>query len=250
MTSPTLSAQLGIDPPFALIPAAVNTARNESGTRKLTFAMGAPSADGCVETSIVSRERARQIIAKLGIKPTEGGRRLLVRQRRDEAKLARNQSNQLRYGVAGGLAEIPQKDLLAYRGLRNSAKQRRIHWDLSFPEWREIWLASGHINERGTTANSYCLARIEDELGFVKSNLKIVTRSDFLREVRDKNLGNKLEFTGVSLAYPGLSKPYSAYACHKFIGYFATAEEAVQARAAYIDSRLTARSAEDLRTAA
>lgn len=56
-----------------------------------------------------------------------------------------------------------------------NAKQRNIAWELSFEQWWSIWEKSGKWEKRGTSAKSYCMARINDEGPYAVDNVKITT---------------------------------------------------------------------------
>ena len=57
----------------------------------------------------------------------------------------------------------------------HNAKKRGIEFKLTYREWLHIWLASGHINERGKRADQYCMARIGDQGAYEVGNVEIKT---------------------------------------------------------------------------
>src|SRR6185369_7519596 len=118
----------------------------------------------------VSRERIRQIVAKLGVKSEDGGAAM-----RSFAKVAhkpKNNKSELRclnsYGcslevllsINGGL-KVSAKGAPAHRYLRQktTARHRGIGFDLTLPEWWEIWQASGKYEQRGR-GKGYVMTRI------------------------------------------------------------------------------------------
>lgn len=89
---------------------------------------------------------------------------------------------------------------LAYRNQRNDAALRRIDFLLTFEEWLQIWVDSGHLHERGPGRGQYQMARFGDKGPYVVGNVKIVTREenqadawerqDFRENHRAKLIGN------------------------------------------------------------
>ena len=55
-----------------------------------------------------------------------------------------------------GIQEIKNK----YFQHKASAKCRGIPFNLSFEEWYDIWLKSGHWHERGLGKNKYCMPQM------------------------------------------------------------------------------------------
>jgi hypothetical protein len=58
----------------------------------------------------------------------------------------------------------------------------KIEFKLSFEEWLEIWVNSGHISERGKTKDSYVMARKGDIGHYEVGNVEIKSASDNLSE--------------------------------------------------------------------
>ena len=62
---------------------------------------------------------------------------------------------------------------------RQSARNRKITWNLTFDEWWDIWQQSGHWNNRGVHKGQYCMSRIGDvgsyEIGNVFILMEIIT---------------------------------------------------------------------------
>jgi hypothetical protein len=57
---------------------------------------------------------------------------------------------------------------------RGNARRRGIAWQLTFDEWRNIWLASGKWNQRGIHTGEYCMARPGDIGPYSVGNVRIV----------------------------------------------------------------------------
>lgn len=62
-----------------------------------------------------------------------------------------------------------------YRQQVRNANRRNIRWSLSFQQWLLIWLESGHLDERGTASDQYCMSRIGDKGGYSWDNIIIQT---------------------------------------------------------------------------
>jgi hypothetical protein len=62
-----------------------------------------------------------------------------------------------------------------------SAKRAAIAFLLTFEEWRDAWMRSGHWNERGKRRGEYVLARIDHRGPFALGNIHIVRAEANLR---------------------------------------------------------------------
>lgn len=84
---------------------------------------------------------------------------------------------------------------------------RKIEFKLTFEEWIDIWLKSGHWLERGNKGYQYCMSRFNDtgayELGNVeiKTNSKNIIEGSTHRKTSYKVSGKKISATksGVNL---------------------------------------------------
>ena len=65
---------------------------------------------------------------------------------------------------------------------RQAAKQRGVEWLLSFPQWLEIWQASGHINERGRRRGQFQMCRSSDIGPYASSTVRIDTQAANIQE--------------------------------------------------------------------
>jgi len=60
-------------------------------------------------------------------------------------------------------------------------------WDLSFEEYCDIW--KDHWHNRGRKPENVCMTRHDDELGWEKSNIEIISRKEhFLRGAQRRAL--------------------------------------------------------------
>lgn len=76
----------------------------------------------------------------------------------------------------------------AYKQQRHHCKGRvdrlgnPVEMRLSFEEWLEIWLASGHLEERGKRRGQYCMSRVNDLGSYEKGNVFIQLATQNLRD--------------------------------------------------------------------
>jgi hypothetical protein len=69
-----------------------------------------------------------------------------------------------------------------FAGQKWEAKRRKIPFLLTWDEWITIWLASGHLFERGPHSNEYVMARFGDKGPYAVGNVKIITAAQNLSE--------------------------------------------------------------------
>lgn len=61
---------------------------------------------------------------------------------------------------------------------RANARYRDIDWRLSFDQWREWWLATGHVDERGRLRGQWVMARPGDCGAYEIGNIKCMRAED------------------------------------------------------------------------
>jgi hypothetical protein len=146
----------------------------------------------------VSRERVRQLLAKRGIAKDDGGASVRtaanakVRQGNVEARrsaldakwLARDgitKTEFLRVFICRPFdLDSPFRKFWMQRTL---AGCRGIEWQLTFPEWWQIWLDSGRYEERGRNdPRAFVMARIGDVGPYSATNVYICTTHENGRE--------------------------------------------------------------------
>ncbi len=130
---------------------------------------------------------------------------------------------------------------MRYYSQRQSSKKRGIAWQISFPEWVAVWMASGFLDQRGVGIGSYCMARHGDEGPYSVENVAIKPSVVNSSEGITKTIraGRLSCFDGSSNAGKGRGwtkrktgkRPYQVLFGSKYIGVFATEQEA---RAAYL----------------
>lgn len=98
----------------------------------------------------------------------------------------------------------------AYTQQKSNVRQRGLEMRLTFEEWKQIWLDSGHWEERGRGALKYCMMRKGDQGHYEIGNVFIGTGA---QNVSDGNLGKPdSEETKrlKSLALSGKPKPWAS----------------------------------------
>lgn len=65
----------------------------------------------------------------------------------------------------------------AFHTSKTNAKSRNKFWDLTFEEFEEFAISTEYIGKKGKTAESYSIDRIENDKGYTKTNLQILTLS-------------------------------------------------------------------------
>jgi len=65
---------------------------------------------------------------------------------------------------------------------RAAAKQRGVEFNLTFDEWHDWWLNTGHADERGKGKGTYCMARLNDAGAYELGNIKCLSFEDNVKE--------------------------------------------------------------------
>ena len=68
--------------------------------------------------------------------------------------------------------------LTKYKYHKSSAKFRGVEFKLTFEEWYDIWLSSGHWEQRGIGKDKYCMSRYNDTGAYEIGNVFIQTNSN------------------------------------------------------------------------
>lgn len=96
----------------------------------------------------------------------------------------------------------------AYTQQKGNAKRRGLEMRLTFEEWKQLWLDSGHWDERGRGACKYCMMRKGDQGHYEINNVFIGLNA---KNVSDGNLGkpdSEETKNKKSLALIGKPKPW------------------------------------------
>lgn len=136
----------------------------------------------------ISRERVRQIVAREGVTRDEGGiARRAARRQQARAAAAKARRDARSHAVFGcdfatlvslndGLTGYAKGSRArAYLDQKRNAAPRGIEWEMTFPEWRAIWDASGKWGERGRCGDGYVMARKQDFGPYAPWNVYITT---------------------------------------------------------------------------
>ena len=70
----------------------------------------------------------------------------------------------------------------AFDSQRKSSRERNIDFLLTYEEWLQIWIDSGHLHERGRFRGQYVMARFGDKGPYAIGNVKIVTAEENVSE--------------------------------------------------------------------
>lgn len=145
----------------------------------------------------LTRERVRQRLQACGVDKEIGGQSLKtvinkIHKSKDTPKLEvkcfdfygcslefRN-----KYGRPHDNGTMPNR----FRNQKRSAKNRGISWELTYPEWLEIWQQSGHLNERGKGGGKYVMSRMCDMGPYSKENIVIKTHNENSQESRQMDV--------------------------------------------------------------
>jgi hypothetical protein len=65
-----------------------------------------------------------------------------------------------------------------YLGQKGRAKERGIPFELTFEQWRDWWLATGHYHERGRKRGQYAMARVGDTGPYALGNIYCTTSTE------------------------------------------------------------------------
>lgn len=145
----------------------------------------------------ISRERVRQILKSMGVDPKDGGRAFKYRQNKALKESIRLNKwlpiyqctvRELEARIGRDTKFYGKKYALAYYKHRYNAKNRGIGFELSFPEWFDIWVKSGHLDGRGN--GGYVMARPTDSGPYKIGNVEIKTQSENIMD-RHKNYKGK-----------------------------------------------------------
>lgn len=176
------------------------------------------------------------------------GERAAAREREQaQEDQERERKSIARYGLTRAQVAAAREDgtLQAWRSQRNAIRQRNLEWDISLAAWLRIWQDSGKMHLRGRgKEDSHILTRIDDTGAYTEDNVHVVCYSDVVRDMRARAVAEGIMqrkqeegTTGVYLAYPGTAKPWMAKCGRTVIGTLETQEEAIAARADYMDRK-------------
>ena len=87
---------------------------------------------------------------------------------------------------------------------RVDASGNPIEFRLTFEEWLQIWLESGHLHERGNKKGQYCMSRKDDLGHYEVGNVFIQLTSQNSQEaiVRKENKDKRLAALKIAMSRP------------------------------------------------
>lgn len=177
----------------------------------------------------ITHERVRQIVKRAG------GQEIAADVRK-QATVARQKPPALL--VKFGLSKDQWRALVAagvtkrWGRLKQNCRNRSIPFALSLREYATITAGIKIGRDRG----GYVLTIRDRALGYVVGNviLRMATANGRATRARDTAVPRTAVSEGVYLLYPGMAKPFVARAKRRDVGRFATADEAIKARAAFL----------------
>jgi hypothetical protein len=119
-----------------------------------------------------------------------------------------------------------------WQRLRDNCHRRAIPFGLSLADYARFAEALPLGREKG----QFVLAPRKPELGYMPGNIVVrgVTAHARTTRARDTEVPRVAVSPGVLHLYPGTAKPFAVRVGSKWIGNFATADEAVEARSRYV----------------
>lgn len=143
--------------------------KRERADRIEAMRRGGATLQAIGEAVGITRERVRQICRELGIVPDP---KVKVRKRPSARPSRLPQSvHEARAFASERSLPDPYRRFLQNR---HSAKQRGIHWALTFDEWWGLWKQHYHL--RGKTSGAWHLCRYLDSGGYIIGNVRVDRR--------------------------------------------------------------------------
>ncbi len=170
----------------------------------------------------VTRERVRQIIARLGVTREDGGIYVSCKRKKAEALssvLAKRNARCLRkYGHShqehlalldlGKTSKTRERSPVgAFMRQRTNASSRGIAWNLSLADWWKIWETSGKWSLRGRGQGRYVMSRLGDMGPYSRENV-------FIQPMTDNSSNRPQKMTGLP---KGVKRINGKYVVHKMI---------------------------------
>lgn len=177
----------------------------------------------------LSRERIRQVLRKIGVSPESGGAAKRLSVKRDLARHAVELRLIQKHDVdTVTMQELRQMRVVhAWMQQRTNARRRGIGWHLTIGQFWKIWQDSGKWSNRGCGKGKYCLSRYGDLGDYRIGNVWVCEFAENCREASVRAVRGK---GNVHCLYPGTKNPWVARYGKKFIGVFASRDEAVLAK--------------------
>lgn len=138
----------------------------------------------------ITRERVRQRLAKFGITREHGGQAIKSflkaddRVAKEKEKIGRREQKHFeRWGCSvefvDSVSDLPRSDkrhpIQRFEcQMKNAKHNRKIDWQLTFPQWWQVWQESGKWEQRGR-GKGYGMARYFDAGPYSVDNVHIIT---------------------------------------------------------------------------
>lgn len=85
---------------------------------------------------------------------------------------------------------VVNKSKQQYWNHQQRAKRKKIPFELTFEQWYDTWIKSGHYHEKGTKRGQYVMSRYKDQGGYTIDNVYIQTVGDNTKEAFTTNNKN------------------------------------------------------------
>lgn len=184
----------------------------------------------------LTRERVRQLIAKMGLNAQSGGQRIVADAKKAAKRQAQETASLAKYGLPLAVVRQLRRDGVtsAYWSQVGNSKKRGIRFDLTFAQWFSVWQASGKLHLRGRGKGKYVMSRVSDTGGYELGNVHIQLATENSREAVEVWRGKTKTNRGVFCLYPGRSLAWMAKVGRKSLGFYVSEADAIAARNAYL----------------
>jgi hypothetical protein len=142
----------------------------------------------------ITRERVRQVLKKcFGITGKDGGGHVRSEASAAARRAQRDAAYMVRFGctheqwrsvprVRPGTPGYYRSPMGAFQNQRNNAGRRGIEWKLTFWQWWQVWMRSGHWSDRGRVKGGYVMSRNADTGPYSVENVSIILATDNVQE--------------------------------------------------------------------
>jgi len=136
----------------------------------------------------LSHEGVRRVALRFGLNKRNAGLAVRVRRRPPASEVSPSFCWRT-YGCSPeALARIAKPARQAFLYQRRNVKRFAAEWNLSLPEWLEIWDASGQWDRRGQGPARYGMTRIDFSRPVSADNVMIVLNREAVRLARRRAL--------------------------------------------------------------
>lgn len=165
-----------------------------TGEELVTLYVGGMTLEQIGEQLGCTREWVRQLLKAEGITGKDGGKRIEARNKKELRRAGILKKYEERRGFTLEYRrEMSQKYSFSgadpyrmWERKRMNARSDGGQWDITFPQWMDLWIASGKLPEYGRGRDAYCASRIDDDGPWTIGNLRILQFGELVREMRAK----------------------------------------------------------------